>query len=312
MPAYLQVSNQLSNKAGSGRQVTRPQHQERLSNWVKALHASPWFRRSGGRDHLFSVGDLNPGWAAEAGLQVVKAAMGTGFTGTFEMNDAWAGGWEAERMIAMPYVAADDIVAPAMSASAWGGSARVSHSSRRPVWPGRRREEDPRRFTIDPSVSAVLMRQAEDVDGFAAAVATEARAARKVSLYFAASERKNAIGWANCTRRELEKLDTFPHAVVHVSSRRRRLTDEAIGGSLGAQFGGRKQQRRRRLESKARHSESAFADHMRGAALCPLMSAPPPHPHARSRHTSVANPLARTHRPIGQKHEYEVCVRRYS
>jgi len=28
--------------------------------------------------------------------------MGAGFTGTFEMNDAWAGGWDKRRMIAMP------------------------------------------------------------------------------------------------------------------------------------------------------------------------------------------------------------------
>lgn len=39
---------------------------------------------------------------------------------------------------------------------------------------------------------------------------------------------QQAIGWANCSRRELEKLAGFPHAVVHVSKRRRRL-----GLSLG-------------------------------------------------------------------------------
>jgi hypothetical protein len=43
--------------------------------------------------------------------------MGKGFTGTFEMNDAWAGGWDKRNMIAMPYVATDEIVSPAMGAS---------------------------------------------------------------------------------------------------------------------------------------------------------------------------------------------------
>jgi hypothetical protein len=101
-PAYLQVSNALSNRAGSGRSISKPQHQKRLDNWVAALRASPWFRRRGGEDHLFSVGDLNPGWSAESGMPQVKAVLSRGYTGTFEMNGAWSGEWDVNRMIAMP------------------------------------------------------------------------------------------------------------------------------------------------------------------------------------------------------------------
>jgi len=102
VPAYLQVSSALSNRAGSGRSVTKPQHQKRIGNWIAALQASPWFRRHGGADHLFSVGDLNPGWSAAAGMPQVKAVLHRGYTGTFEMNGAWSGDWDVNRMIAMP------------------------------------------------------------------------------------------------------------------------------------------------------------------------------------------------------------------
>jgi len=39
----------------------------------------------------------------------------------------------------------------------------------------------------------------EETGGWASAIAAEARQTRKVSLYFAAAARKNAIGWANCS-----------------------------------------------------------------------------------------------------------------
>ena len=32
----------------------------------------------------------------------VKAALHRGYTGTFEMNGAWSGDWDLNRMIAMP------------------------------------------------------------------------------------------------------------------------------------------------------------------------------------------------------------------
>lgn len=62
----------------------------------------------------------------------------------------------------------------------------------------------------------------DELGGWASAVAAEARQARKVSLYFAAAARKNAIGWANCSRKEMVKLQGFPHAVIKISSQRRR------------------------------------------------------------------------------------------
>jgi hypothetical protein len=153
------------------------------------------------------------------------------------------------------------------------------------------------------------------VGGWAAAIAAEARQARHVSLYFAASSRKNAIGWANCSRQEMEKLNAFPHAIIKVSGRRRRrLTAQALAGAAAvkavssvaaraaavaappssvaflrrgrngdAQFaanataGARSDVRAeaRRLQEprrrRLRFAENTFADHMRAAAICPLV-----------------------------------------
>jgi len=210
VPAYLQVSTALSNRAGSGRSVTKPQHQKRIDNWVAALQASPWFRRHGGADHLFSVGDLNPSWSAAAGMPQVKAVLHRGYTGTFEMNGAWSGDWDVNRMIAMPYVANDDIVRPAMETFAWGGGA-LKH--------------DQPHSTKDST---------EVIGGWAQAIATEARQTRKVSLYFAAAARNNAIGWANCSRKEMEKLQGFPHAVIKISGRRKRRNRRRLSSNLAS------------------------------------------------------------------------------
>ena len=110
VPGYLQLSADLSNTAGTGRGITRPQNEARLGRWKAAVRASPWFKRYNGADHLFSLGDCNPGWAVEHGVRFAHGVMGAGFIGTFEMNHAWAGDWDYGRMIAMPYVASDAIV----------------------------------------------------------------------------------------------------------------------------------------------------------------------------------------------------------
>lgn len=173
------------------------------------------------------------------------------------------------------------------------------------------------------------------VGGWGAAVAAEARQARHVSLYFAASSRKNAVGWANCSRKEMEKLGAFPHAVIKISGRRRRRRlkahalagDATAAGSAAAGTSGEgssavaraaafaassawaavaaaapsvaaavrvprrrrrngdasslnataaagsdvRQERRRAARRRLRFAENTFADHMRAAALCPLM-----------------------------------------
>jgi hypothetical protein len=43
--------------------------------------------------------------------------LSNGYIGTFEMNGAWVGGdaWPMKRLIAIPYVAADDIIMNAFS-----------------------------------------------------------------------------------------------------------------------------------------------------------------------------------------------------
>jgi hypothetical protein len=37
VPAYLQISYDMSKSAGSGRTVHKPAHDDRLAEWVKAL-----------------------------------------------------------------------------------------------------------------------------------------------------------------------------------------------------------------------------------------------------------------------------------
>ena len=74
----------------------------------------------------------------------------------------------------------------------------------------------------------------EVIGGWAQAIATEARQARKVSLYFAAAARNNAIGWANCSRKEMEKLQGFPHAVIKISGRRRTRNRRRLSSNLAS------------------------------------------------------------------------------
>ncbi len=85
VPGYLQMSVDQSNVVGTGRQRKMPENEVRLKNWRKELHDSPWFKRYNGADHLFAVGDVNPGWAVENGIRFVHETMGAGFIGTFEM-----------------------------------------------------------------------------------------------------------------------------------------------------------------------------------------------------------------------------------
>ena len=74
VPGYLQLSADLSNTNGRGRGVTRPENEARLARWRAAVHDSKWFQRHGGADHLFSLGDCNPGWAVEHGIRFAVSA----------------------------------------------------------------------------------------------------------------------------------------------------------------------------------------------------------------------------------------------
>ncbi len=83
---------------------------------------------------------------------------------------------------------------------------------------------------------------------------------RHVSIFFSASERKNAIGWANCSRRELLKLSKFPNAVIHVADRRRRRLQEEPNVNVEV-----------RSHRRLKVAENMYAAQMGRSGLCPLM-----------------------------------------
>eukprot|EP00613_Pedinella_sp_CCMP2098_P052588 CAMPEP_0171900460 /NCGR_PEP_ID=MMETSP0992-20121227/49788_1 /TAXON_ID=483369 /ORGANISM="non described non described, Strain CCMP2098" /LENGTH=228 /DNA_ID=CAMNT_0012528871 /DNA_START=52 /DNA_END=734 /DNA_ORIENTATION=- len=105
----------MSDSEGKGRQTTHVQHEERLKKWGGALHASSWFQRRKGADHLFACGDVNMGWSHQHGVVQVRKFMGDhGYIGTFEMSGSWLGDWDLTRAIVIPYVAADEIAASSL------------------------------------------------------------------------------------------------------------------------------------------------------------------------------------------------------
>jgi hypothetical protein len=93
VPLYLAISE------------SQPSHTARLTAWLSALQQSPHFQRRTGADHIIAPQVISPQVAATSGLAQVRKLLELGFTGAFEVNNAWTAGWSWNRTIVMPYVA---------------------------------------------------------------------------------------------------------------------------------------------------------------------------------------------------------------
>ena len=93
-PAYLAIS------------AIQPGHSERLAAWLEFVGGSVYYRRRLGADHLFAASDVRDDARMELhGHGRVRALLGRGYSGTFELRAGWSGGWDVARSIVMPYVA---------------------------------------------------------------------------------------------------------------------------------------------------------------------------------------------------------------
>jgi hypothetical protein len=102
VPAYLSISHHQSN------QTT---HDARLDTMLAALSSSPHYHASGGADHLFiGLSDVNSPNARSRGFAKVFDKLSKGYTGAFEINKGWTGGFPSDHIIALPYVANEHVV----------------------------------------------------------------------------------------------------------------------------------------------------------------------------------------------------------
>jgi len=117
VPAYLTFSSKVKG------------HAQRVDDLIDALQASPWFRRKGGRDHVFGYSSFNPGVATSLLFPKISAAMNASWFGCFEVNPAWVGGGVSlDHMIPMPYVVnAETFVGPSDDRAAPGNTKMHHH-----------------------------------------------------------------------------------------------------------------------------------------------------------------------------------------
>ncbi|KAJ8609963.1 hypothetical protein CTAYLR_008078 [Chrysophaeum taylorii] len=92
VPAYLRLASRA-----------------KVETMLGNVTASPWFRRRGGRDHVFGYSSWNPATARQIGMDLVSRALPVSFRGAFEVNPAWVqvssrDRESLDRIIAMPYV----------------------------------------------------------------------------------------------------------------------------------------------------------------------------------------------------------------
>ena len=102
VPAYLVISH-----------MTRKEdmHDAKVNAMLDALARSEYFQRKGGSDHLFiGLSDVNGPNAGKRGFKKVAELMKEGYTGAFEVNTAWSGGFPRDHTISMPYVANEHVV----------------------------------------------------------------------------------------------------------------------------------------------------------------------------------------------------------
>ena len=93
VPLYMAISE------------AQPAHKQRLAAVLEALQRSRHFRRSNGADHIIAPQAVSREMASASGLVHVRKLLELGFTGAFEVNGGWTGGWNHNRTIVMPYVA---------------------------------------------------------------------------------------------------------------------------------------------------------------------------------------------------------------
>ena len=102
VPAYLVISYETR-----GRDV----HDAEVDAMLSALVESEHFKRNGGSDHLFiGLSDVNSPNARKRGFMKVAELMKEGYTGAFEVNSGWLGGFSRDHTVAVPYVANEFVI----------------------------------------------------------------------------------------------------------------------------------------------------------------------------------------------------------